>query len=109
MIKSFVTLVILSASALSCAVADSKPQQSSINSFETCVAAGNPIMRSYPARCAGPDGVVYQEKIAKLEGALAENAVAAINSFKDCQGSGFPVIEGAPRRCIVGEKMFIEP
>ena len=66
-------------------------------------------MRSYPARCAGPDGVVYQEKVAKLEGALAENAVAAINSFKDCQGSGFPVVEGVPRRCFVGDRVFVEP
>jgi eight-cysteine-cluster-containing protein len=34
-----------------------------INSFETCRKAGYPIMESYPAECAGPDGKTYTEEL----------------------------------------------
>lgn len=31
-------------------------QSMEINSFEDCVAAGNPVMESYPEQCKTPDG-----------------------------------------------------
>jgi hypothetical protein len=30
-----------------------------INSYSSCIAAGYPMMKSYPAKCAGPDGVTF--------------------------------------------------
>ena len=34
-----------------------------VDNFETCVAAGNPIMESYPQQCRASDGTVYVEDI----------------------------------------------
>ena len=33
-----------------------------INSFEECVAAGNPIMESYPEQCRTPNGKIFVRK-----------------------------------------------
>ncbi len=35
-----------------------------INTFEECVAAGYPIMESYPEQCATPDGVTFVKETA---------------------------------------------
>ncbi len=34
-----------------------------VNSFDTCVAAGNPVMESYPQQCRAADGTLYIEDI----------------------------------------------
>ncbi len=34
-----------------------------VNSFEECVAAGNPVMESYPRQCRSADGKLFVEKI----------------------------------------------
>ena len=39
------------------------PIETSIESFEDCVAAGNPIMESYPRQCRTSDGVNFVEEI----------------------------------------------
>jgi hypothetical protein len=38
--------------------------KSEIRSFEDCVAAGNPVMESYPRQCKTNDGRTYAEEIA---------------------------------------------
>jgi len=38
-------------------------ETSSIDSFEECVAAGNPVMESYPRQCRTPDGKHFVETI----------------------------------------------
>ena len=38
--------------------------KSEVRSFEDCVAAGNPIMESYPRQCRTKDGRLYAEEIA---------------------------------------------
>jgi hypothetical protein len=35
--------------------------QAAVATFEECVAAGNPIMESYPRRCMTPDGQMFDE------------------------------------------------
>ncbi len=40
---------------------------SSIHSFEECVAAGNPVMESYPRQCRTPDGKHFVETIPDKE------------------------------------------
>ncbi|MCV0373415.1 MAG: hypothetical protein K5793_07680 [Nitrosarchaeum sp.] len=39
------------------------PIESSIESFDDCVAAGNPVMESYPRQCRTSDGVNFVEEI----------------------------------------------
>lgn len=41
--------------------------QESITSFEECVAAGYPVMESYPRQCAVPGGETFTEEIDGLE------------------------------------------
>lgn len=45
------------------------PQQTqTVNSFQTCVDAGNPVMESYPRQCRDEtSGVTYTEEIAEQE------------------------------------------
>jgi len=43
------------------------PIEFSIENFEGCVAAGNPIMESYPRQCKTSDGRNFVEKISSLE------------------------------------------
>lgn len=38
-----------------------------INSFQKCVDAGNPIMRSYPARCVTKDGKTFVDSKEKSQ------------------------------------------
>ncbi len=40
-----------------------KPAAPVVVSFETCVAAGNPVMESYPRQCRSADGTLFVEKI----------------------------------------------
>jgi len=42
------------------------PMNNLINSFEDCVAAGNPIMESYPRQCRTEDGKHFVEEISKI-------------------------------------------
>ena len=41
----------------------SKNPQVNVVSFETCVAAGYPVMESYPRQCRTPDGRTYAEEL----------------------------------------------
>ncbi|MES2006919.1 MAG: hypothetical protein V4436_02290 [Patescibacteria group bacterium] len=36
-----------------------------VDSFEACVAAGNPVMESYPRQCRSREGVLFVEKISE--------------------------------------------
>jgi len=40
---------------------------SMINSFEECVAAGNPVMESYPRQCRTQDGKHFVESLSEQE------------------------------------------
>jgi len=45
-----------------------QPQKSSeISSFEECVAAGNPVMESYPRQCRTQDGNLFVEELSPGE------------------------------------------
>jgi hypothetical protein len=54
---NLVSVFLVSLSACS-VVAETKP----ITSFAECVAAGNPVLRSYPARCVTKDGFSFTDK-----------------------------------------------
>ncbi len=44
-------------------VADNETPSQSVNSFADCVAAGNPVMESYPRQCRSADGRLFVEEI----------------------------------------------
>jgi hypothetical protein len=46
---------------------NSQQKQKSINSFEQCAAAGNPIMESYPAQCRTKDGRHFSQQLSEEE------------------------------------------
>ncbi|MCO6431443.1 MAG: hypothetical protein J5J00_11330 [Deltaproteobacteria bacterium] len=56
---SFLAAVILMAFPACSTAADKAP----ISSYEECVKAGYPIMKSFPARCAVPGGKVFTQEI----------------------------------------------
>ncbi len=51
------------------------PLESSIENFEDCVAAGNPVMESYPRQCRTSDGKNFVEEI--------DNAIEIPNEIKE--------------------------
>lgn len=53
------------------AATSGQPKNQGINSYEECVAAGYPIMESYPARCSVPGGKSFtQDTITTFEGKI---------------------------------------
>jgi len=44
-----------------------QPKAQSINSFEECAAAGNPIMESYPEQCISQDGQHFTRQLSGEE------------------------------------------
>ena len=38
-----------------------------ITSFEECVAAGNPVMESYPRQCRTDDGTLFVEQVQQVD------------------------------------------
>ena len=38
-----------------------------VNDFDTCVAAGNPVMESYPRQCRDEDGNLYVEEVGAVD------------------------------------------
>jgi eight-cysteine-cluster-containing protein len=51
-------------------VPQSLPQKLDITSFEECVAAGNPVMESYPRQCRAEDGQLFVENLEDPIGVL---------------------------------------
>ena len=45
-----------------------KNNQFNITNFEECVAAGNPVMESFPRQCATPDGKIFFEEKEEIVG-----------------------------------------
>ncbi|HEX3036086.1 MAG TPA: GerMN domain-containing protein [Thermodesulfobacteriota bacterium] len=55
-------VITLATGALRCSQGEQKEVQK-ITNFEECASAGNPVMESYPRRCATPDGKTFVEDI----------------------------------------------
>jgi len=60
------------------------PEESSIDSFEKCAAAGNPVMESYPRQCRTSEGKHFVEEINNNSN---ENDVLETISSINCSGS----------------------
>lgn len=74
--------------------------QPEIKNFEDCVAAGNPVMESYPAQCQA-GGRVFVEKIPK-EDEPTDGCGDGVCAEITCQAIGCPMPETAencPQDC----------
>ena len=70
-----------------------KNMMQSINSFEECAAAGNPVMESHPRQCRTDDGKHFVEKIDNDEN--ERKAILYVDSkLVDCVGVG-------PQQCML--------
>ncbi len=58
--------------------------------YEDCAAAGNPILKTYPAKCVWPNGQTVTQIIP---------GVNDIDSFEDCAAAGYPIMESYPEQC----------
>jgi hypothetical protein len=64
-------------------------EQFTIDSFEDCVAAGNPVMESYPRQCMTKDGVSYtEEEFQKAKPKYDLAQAMAIAEGSDCIADG---------------------
>jgi len=68
------------------------PEKSSIDSFEKCAAAGNPVMESYPRQCRTSDGkhfveIISPQKQCENEGGLWGIWGNAVPSSESCNAS----------------------
>ncbi|MEK6902936.1 MAG: hypothetical protein AABX02_05115 [archaeon] len=57
----------------------------SVHDYDSCAAAGYPILKTYPGKCELPNGTVYIQSI-------------PVNSFEEC-AAYYPVMESYPRQC----------
>ncbi len=60
-----VSSLILMASSVSCDIKGKEPPRK-LASFDECVAAGNPVMESYPRQCRTADGDLFVEDIGNV-------------------------------------------
>ena len=64
------------------------PIESTIESFDDCVAAGNPVMESYPRQCRTDDGRNFVEEIDSqitLQSQCKENEGTWIQEWNECE------------------------
>lgn len=72
--------------------------QSQVNSFESCVAAGNEQTTAYPPQCRTTDGRVFTKNVPpKYE--LDKRDKPKVDNFDECAAAGFPIMESSPRQC----------
>lgn len=76
----------------------------SILSFEDCVAAGNPVMEMYPARCVTSDNKEFIQKVAKSDVKLCKD-LCGDGTCQEmvCQAVGCPCAESkesCPKDCV---------
>ncbi len=74
-------------------------QDSNITDFEGCVAAGYPVMESYPRQCALPNGTVFVEEL----GECANNSDCPEGEFcdKESCGAQFGSCRERPEMCTM--------
>lgn len=61
---------------------------SSINSYDECVAAGYPIMESFPEQCAVPGGNTFVNESAVIKESIVEEKSKAIQQAKEYKPEG---------------------
>ncbi len=69
-----------------------------VSSFDECVAAGYPVMESYPRRCAVPDGQTFVEEIEDIEDDTAKLIDLKVYFSKDPSSSDNPGISVSVNR-----------
>lgn len=68
--------------------------------YDTCIAAGNPMLKTYPPKCVWPGGQTVVQIIP---------GVNDIDSFDDCAEAGYPIMESYPEQCRTFDgKIFVK-
>ncbi|MFH0860175.1 MAG: hypothetical protein V1921_03145 [Candidatus Altiarchaeota archaeon] len=62
--KKLLPLLVIITAVFIAGCAKNKPE---INSFDSCVSAGNPVMESYPRQCSTSDGKTFVEELKEAE------------------------------------------
>ncbi len=87
-------LIFVAIGALRCSQSEEKREQK-ITNFEECASAGNPVMESYPRRCAAPDGKTFVEDVGNE---MEKIDLIRVNNPRPNRGIRSPVvIEGEAR------------
>ena len=97
----------------SCSVRASDPEPP-ITNFKECVAAGNPVARSYPPQCRTKDGKVFVDTSKKIEKKKYCTDQCGNGTCEEmvCMAVGCPCAETAetcPEDCAVKKKAVEEP
>jgi len=66
---------------------------SMINSFEECVAAGNPVMESYPRQCRTQDGKHFVESLSEQEQVWSGAEGMCAEGYPDCEDYVGSIVE----------------
>jgi len=84
--KIFIMMMIVSAALfVGCTSTETKKDEVIVTDFDSCVEAGNPVTRSYPAQCSH-DGETYVEEIKDKDYLCQTNGGKWIESAKECEG-----------------------
>jgi hypothetical protein len=70
-----------------CTPAGPEMKERKINSFESCAAAGNPVMESYPRQC-NADGNVFVEEGATIQPEISLEEARLIAQTSECTAEG---------------------
>lgn len=102
----FATLLLLGAGCASVTPSQNTDEPTTdieVTTFETCVAAGNAIMKSNPPKCEH-NGTIYT---LELDASTTEPKTQ-VRNFDECVAAGNPVMESYPRQCRDGDNLFVE-
>ena len=81
-----ITLTIIALLALTaCSTPTQEPPALQVSNFKECVAAGNPVMESYPRQCRHED-TTYVEVIPESEGGCISSGGTWLPESKECEG-----------------------
>ncbi len=69
---------------------DKPNQPAMITNFEECVAAGNPVMESFPEQCVANN----------------QTFTKPISSYQECISAGHMMLKSDPPRCEADGRMF---
>lgn len=102
---NLIFLIIVFTSCSSSIIAENNEQDTfinAINSFEECVAAGNKVLRSYPAQCITKDGQRFYQEVNKPKKLCVDNCGNGRCEEIVCMGEGCPCAENketCPKDC----------
>jgi len=78
---------------------DADGNQILVTNYEECVAAGYPVMESFPEQCSDGQTTFVNEPLAPE---------VAITNYDECVAAGNPTTRSIPAQCSDGENVFVQ-